>query len=79
MLSYLCRDDALLEFAETVIIGSGITGALIAHDLVARGHLTKGTGDGKASVVMLETRPLCSGATGRNGTSESHRSHEEAG
>lgn len=46
--------------AEVVIIGSGITGAAMAFNL-----LEKGTRD----VIMLEARQTCSGATGRNGTS----------
>lgn len=42
-----------------VIIGSGISGAMIAHNL-----LEKRPG---ARIVMLEAREVCSGATGRNG------------
>jgi hypothetical protein len=45
--------------ADVVIIGSGISGASIAYGL-----LQAGTGE---SVVMLEARQACSGATGRNG------------
>ncbi|EUC41856.1 hypothetical protein COCMIDRAFT_105070 [Bipolaris oryzae ATCC 44560] len=41
------------------IIGSGISGAMIAHNL-----LEKRPG---ARIVMLEAREVCSGATGRNG------------
>lgn len=51
-----------MQEAETVIIGSGITGTLIAHGLLERDHGS----DGKR-VVMLEARNFCGGATGRNG------------
>jgi glycine/D-amino acid oxidase-like deaminating enzyme len=46
--------------ADTVIIGSGITGAAVAWNL-----LSQSTDPG--SIVMLEARQACSGATGRNG------------
>jgi glycine/D-amino acid oxidase-like deaminating enzyme len=42
-----------------VIIGSGISGTLIAHDLQ--------NSNPSASLCMLEARESCSGATGRNG------------
>lgn len=41
--------------ADVVIVGSGITGAFAARELVAGG----------GSVVMLEAREACWGATGR--------------
>jgi FAD dependent oxidoreductase len=47
------------ETADTVIIGSGITGSLTAWNLLQypdQGHM-----------IMLEARQTCSGATGRNG------------
>ncbi|KAI1175688.1 FAD dependent oxidoreductase [Nemania sp. FL0916] len=50
--------DSLPSEAETVIIGSGITGAAVAY------HLTN---HGPRDIVMLEARQACSGATGRNG------------
>lgn len=50
----------LPEGADVVIIGSGITGAAAAKSLLELG----GSG---LSVVVLEARQLCSGATGRNG------------
>ncbi|KAI4161149.1 MAG: hypothetical protein L6R39_000109 [Caloplaca ligustica] len=49
----------LPELVSTVIVGSGITGASIAYNLVARYD--------QSSVLMLEARTACSGATGRNG------------
>lgn len=46
--------------ADIVIVGSGITGAAIAWHLLDR--------DASRSILMLEARQACSGATGRNGT-----------
>ncbi|KAI0871422.1 FAD dependent oxidoreductase [Hypoxylon argillaceum] len=48
---------ALPATADVLIIGSGISGAFAARTLVAGGR----------SVVMLEAREACWGATGRNG------------
>ncbi|EPE05090.1 fad dependent oxidoreductase [Ophiostoma piceae UAMH 11346] len=45
--------------ADVVVIGSGITGSFAADKLV-------GSGDG-GSVLLLEAREACFGATGRNG------------
>jgi hypothetical protein len=45
--------------ADIVVIGSGISGASVAFDLLTR--------DGSLKMVMLEARQACSGATGRNG------------
>ncbi|KAH9891207.1 FAD dependent oxidoreductase [Cubamyces lactineus] len=49
----------LPQHADVVIIGSGITGTSVAYNLLAR--------EAGLSVVMLEARQVCSGATGRNG------------
>jgi hypothetical protein len=49
----------LPEFADTVIIGSGITGAAVAWGLLQ--------GPKPGSILMLDARQACSGATGRNG------------
>jgi hypothetical protein len=48
----------LPELADVVIIGSGITGAFAAHFL-------KDGDAAEKSVVMLEAREACWGATGR--------------
>ena len=54
------RSTATLpEEADVVIIGSGITGAAVAWNLLES--------DVKRTIVMLEARQTCSGATGRNG------------
>ncbi|KAI9872725.1 MAG: hypothetical protein M1830_001257, partial [Pleopsidium flavum] len=58
-ISDLRSTQSLPEIADVVIIGSGISGACIAYNLLER------LPDGK--VVMLEARQACSGATGRNG------------
>lgn len=64
--------------ADILIIGSGITGAAVAWNLLQHGD---GRGSGSSSsnnnntspiVVMLEARQACSGATGRNGGSARH-------
>ncbi|KAI1423507.1 FAD dependent oxidoreductase [Xylaria sp. FL1777] len=49
---------SLPDEADTVIIGSGITGAAVASNLLDRGA---------RDIVMLEARQASSGATGRNG------------
>ncbi|KAL8798846.1 MAG: hypothetical protein Q9182_006349 [Xanthomendoza sp. 2 TL-2023] len=49
----------LPESVSTIIIGSGITGACIAYNVLGRPN--------PPSVLMLEAREVCSGATGRNG------------
>lgn len=54
---------ALPPFADYVVIGSGISGACIALNLLIAKP--------KAEVVMLEARSASSGATGRNGMSRS--------
>jgi NADH dehydrogenase FAD-containing subunit len=48
---------------DVAIIGSGMAGVSIAH------HVTKHLKEGEAapSIVLLEARQVCSGATGRNG------------
>lgn len=49
----------LPETADVVIVGSGISGAAITHNILLRAPETK--------IVLLEARQACSGATGRNG------------
>ncbi|KAI0483418.1 FAD dependent oxidoreductase [Xylaria cf. heliscus] len=50
--------ESLPSEADTVIIGSGITGAAVALNLLS---------NGARDIVMIEARQACSGATGRNG------------
>ncbi|EXF78614.1 FAD dependent oxidoreductase [Colletotrichum fioriniae PJ7] len=51
--------------ADVVVIGSGITSAFAAKELLERADARAGE-DGKR-VVLLEAREVCWGATGRNG------------
>jgi glycine/D-amino acid oxidase-like deaminating enzyme len=51
--------DSSTETYDYAIIGSGISGTLIAYNLLKN--------DPSAKVVMLEAREACGGATGRNG------------
>jgi hypothetical protein len=58
------------ESADVVIVGSGMTGAAVAWNLLKHIPVTDADGvppESKPSVVMLEARQACSGATGRNG------------
>ena len=59
LLSDYISADVLPAEIDTIIIGSGITGANIAYNLLQQPH--------HGSVLMLEARQVCSGATGRNG------------
>src|SRR5689334_10722590 len=52
--------EALPEEADIVIIGAGFSGTALAH------HIYDGNAS-PPSVVILEAREACSGATGRNG------------
>ncbi|KAI9065775.1 FAD dependent oxidoreductase [Trametes sanguinea] len=49
----------LPEYADIVVIGSGITGTSVVYNILSREQRLK--------IVMLEAREVCSGATGRNG------------
>ncbi|KAA1468309.1 FAD dependent oxidoreductase [Dentipellis sp. KUC8613] len=55
------RPEVLPSHADVVIVGSGITGAAAAWTLLAYAVSRPLT------VIMLEARETCSGATGRNG------------
>jgi NADH dehydrogenase FAD-containing subunit len=58
--------ESLPSNADIVIVGAGYTGAAIAH------HLIEESGRHNRpipSIVILEAREACSGATGRNGES----------
>ncbi|KAF9236693.1 FAD dependent oxidoreductase [Melanogaster broomeanus] len=54
----------LPEYADFVVIGSGITGTSVAKALLDRCYYVEGH---TPKLVMLEAREACSGATGRNG------------
>ncbi|KAJ7231255.1 FAD dependent oxidoreductase-domain-containing protein [Mycena rebaudengoi] len=51
--------EELPKSADVVIIGSGMCGTLVAYELLMRPNPPK-------SVVILEAREMCSGATGKN-------------
>ncbi|KAK5108121.1 hypothetical protein LTR62_008775 [Meristemomyces frigidus] len=56
----------LPETADVVVIGSGMTGASVAHHLLTKNENVDSPAGG-LNVVMLEAREACWGATGRNG------------
>ena len=53
----------LPSVADVVIIGAGYAGASIAHHLLENAAFSSQ----KNSILILEARQACSGATGRNG------------
>lgn len=55
--------EQLPESADIVVIGAGYAGASLAHHLLDK-QMRKGQ---EVSIVILEARGACSGATGRNG------------
>ncbi|KAH6678705.1 FAD dependent oxidoreductase [Halenospora varia] len=71
LCNYLSSETLPGEVVDTVIIGSGISGAAIAWNLLSGDEKSKNGDNGgkerRKKVVMLEARTACSGATGRNG------------
>lgn len=65
--SYRSTEELPSE-CDIAIIGSGMAGTSTAY------HLVKAAGDNPPSIVVLEARQLCSGATARNGVSNLHPS-----
>ncbi|KAK7065001.1 hypothetical protein R3P38DRAFT_2827471 [Favolaschia claudopus] len=61
------KDATLPEYADVVIIGSGISGTAIARTLLDSQKGSDADVKEPLRVVMLEARDVCSGATGRNG------------
>lgn len=55
--------ESLPSECDVVIIGSGMAGVAAAY------HLCEQTKGDEPSILMLEARQVCSGATGRNGVS----------
>jgi glycine/D-amino acid oxidase-like deaminating enzyme len=72
-LSHLRSSETLPTRADIVIVGSGISGALIAREIYARwkeqGENEDADGLAYPTVVMLEAGETCGGATARNGKS----------
>jgi len=59
----------LPQTCDVLIIGAGFSGVATAYNLV-KGEVSGDAPD--LSVVILEARGVCSGATGRNGTYFTH-------
>lgn len=59
--------EILPTSADYVVVGSGISGAFIALNILKAKP--------EAQVVLLEARSACSGATGRNGMFPFHSCH----
>lgn len=57
------KDADLPPDADVVIIGSGITGTAVAKCLLE--HFDSNPNSGAPTIVMLDARDACSGATGR--------------
>lgn len=57
------RSDKLSDYADILIIGSGMSAASIAHTILRESQSIRIP----RKVVILEGRTICSGATGRNG------------
>lgn len=55
--------EALPTNADIVVIGAGYTGASTVYHLLEKSK----NSTNKPSIVILEAREACSGATGRNG------------
>lgn len=58
---------SLPQKADVVIVGSGITGAAVAWNLLQSANHDGTSPPAPSGIVMLEARQACSGATGRNG------------
>ncbi|GKT44462.1 uncharacterized protein ColSpa_04643 [Colletotrichum spaethianum] len=67
------RSETLPREADVVVIGSGITGVAVARGLFAA---ARGDDGGMPSVVVVDARSLCAGATGRNGGHVKASPHE---
>lgn len=62
-----CQSVELPSEVDVAIIGSGISGAAVAHSLLAAKNNSSAGNGGFDKVVVLEARDICSGATARNG------------
>ncbi|KAJ5145090.1 hypothetical protein N7448_002482 [Penicillium atrosanguineum] len=62
-LASFCSSNALPKQCDIAIIGTGMSGVATAYHILSKPD----TGLEQPSVVLLEARQACSGATGRNG------------
>lgn len=63
--------ESLPESSDIVIVGSGYTGAATAYHCLVESQSAQAK---NPSIVILEARQACSGATGRNGESRTYPS-----
>ncbi len=68
-LAYHRTTPELPKCIDVLIIGSGITGASLAYNVLSQPIAP--------SVLLLEARTVCSGATGRNGGHTKHAAYRE--
>jgi hypothetical protein len=63
------QSPSLSEDVDIVIIGSGVSGTSVAKTILELNgdQLSSAASASEPTVVMMEARDLCSGATGRNG------------
>ncbi|KAG6874130.1 hypothetical protein C0995_005546 [Termitomyces sp. Mi166 len=61
------KDEDIPEYADVVVLGSGITGTAVVRTLLDWCRDNNHDERKEVRVVMLEAREACSGATGRNG------------
>lgn len=64
--------EDLTAVADIVIIGAGYTGASIAHHILEQSGQRNAQVQHVPSILIVEAREACSGATGRNGKVVSH-------
>ncbi|GAA5938151.1 NAD(P)/FAD-dependent oxidoreductase [Sporobolomyces koalae] len=66
-LAHAGRDSPLPDHADIVVIGAGLTGTCAVDALVERLGSLPTARSRKVTIVVLEAREFCSGATARNG------------
>lgn len=59
------KDTPLPQYADVVIIGSGVTGTSIAKSILELSDANQQKDSEPLQIIMLEARDACSGATGR--------------
>jgi hypothetical protein len=69
-----CSSEDLPSSCDIAIIGAGMTGVSTAYHL-SRLHAANSSAQ-KPSIVILDAREVCSGATGRNGVSPPNTTYQ---